>query len=52
LDISWILIILKRGFQNDAIAVRKRFVRFLIDIEDPNRLRILGSQFSFIFGKL
>jgi tRNA(Leu) C34 or U34 (ribose-2'-O)-methylase TrmL len=49
LDISWILIILKRGFQNDAIAVRKRFVRFLIDIEDPNRLRILGSQFSFIF---
>ncbi|OUM64747.1 hypothetical protein PIROE2DRAFT_8436 [Piromyces sp. E2] len=49
LDISWILIILKRGFQNDAIAVRKRFVRFLIDIDDPDRLRILGSQFNFFF---
>ncbi|ORX56066.1 hypothetical protein BCR36DRAFT_176598 [Piromyces finnis] len=49
LDISWIMVILKRGFQNDAIAVRKRFVRYIIDIDDPDRLRTLASQFTIFF---
>jgi tRNA guanosine-2'-O-methyltransferase len=50
LDPSWWTLLLYRGFQNDAVSVRKKILEYVFGLEKKESLVTIGKQYDFLFG--
>jgi hypothetical protein len=50
IDPSWWTLLLYRGFQNEAISVRKKILEYVFGLEKMESLLAVGRQHEFLFG--
>ncbi|RUS25589.1 hypothetical protein BC938DRAFT_471926 [Jimgerdemannia flammicorona] len=49
---TWWALLFYRGFQNDTVSVKRRILEYVLSIESPEALNVLGCEFEFIFSAL
>lgn len=50
LDPSWWTLLLYRGFQNEAISVRKKILEYVLNLDKPASLLVVAKRPEFLFG--
>jgi tRNA guanosine-2'-O-methyltransferase len=50
LDPSWWTLLLYRGFQNEAISVRKKILEYVLNLDKPAPLLVVAKRPEFLFG--
>ncbi|KAH8553159.1 hypothetical protein BGW37DRAFT_488649 [Umbelopsis sp. PMI_123] len=50
IDPSWWTLLLYRGFQNEAMSVRKRILEYVFGFETKQSLLAVAKQYDFLFG--
>ncbi|KAI9277942.1 hypothetical protein BC943DRAFT_298425 [Umbelopsis sp. AD052] len=50
IDPSWWTLLLYRGFQNEAMSVRKRILEYVFEFETKQSLLAVARQYDFLFG--
>jgi tRNA guanosine-2'-O-methyltransferase len=50
IDPSWWTLLLYRGFQNEAMSVRKRILEYVFGFETKQSLLAVARQYDFLFG--
>ncbi|KAJ3044964.1 Tar (HIV-1) RNA binding protein 1, partial [Rhizophlyctis rosea] len=48
---SWWCVVINRGINNTAHAIRRRIFEYVVGIEDVNVLRMVGGEWEFLFER-